>query len=263
MTQQRVLLEGAELELFKLVLKGAAPKQWAEWLRAPLEHAAVSGSFGLVDMLLRAGANGSAGWKGCGGRTLLEAAALGGNEDVVSALLRAGCAADVNVVSEHAGRSALHQAIVGRHGAVARKLMLAGADIHREDPIDGGFPLHAVISGGQGDLVSDLLIGGANPNAQDLSGRTALHVATELGHENIVTTVLATSSTNLDVVDHDGFSSLVVEGKEGHVSIAKLFWPQGLTAALVNSTIAPRCLIWRRDTATPRWSTPLWITGPT
>lgn len=100
----RVLLEGAEVELFKLVLQGATPEQWAEWLRAPLEHAVVSGKFGLVNRLLRAGANGSAGWRGCRGRTLVDAAALGGNGDVVSALLRAGCGADVNVISDDSGR---------------------------------------------------------------------------------------------------------------------------------------------------------------
>lgn len=87
---QRAVLEGEEVDIVKLVSKGATAKQWAEWLRVPLEHAAASGDFDLVEKLLRAGANGGAGWKGCGRRTLLDAAALGGNDDVVSALLQAG-----------------------------------------------------------------------------------------------------------------------------------------------------------------------------
>lgn len=95
---QRMHLEGLEVELFKLVSTAATPEQWAEWLRAlfklmppvprrsnggewlrvPLEHAAARGSLDLVNRLLQAGVNGSAGWRGSHGRTLLDAAAVGG-----------------------------------------------------------------------------------------------------------------------------------------------------------------------------------------
>lgn len=58
---------------------------------------AAQGSLGvLVDKLLGAGADGSAGYKGCAGRTLLQAAAVGGSKGVVSSLLRAGAQPDVN-----------------------------------------------------------------------------------------------------------------------------------------------------------------------
>lgn len=98
-TLERVSLEGQEIEIFKLVSKEGATRQpWAEWLRVPLEHAAAQGNHGLVDNLLGAGANGSVGWKGCDGCSLLYAAALGESEGVVSSLLRAGGAQpDVNV----------------------------------------------------------------------------------------------------------------------------------------------------------------------
>lgn len=102
--RRRSLLEGAEVEIFKLMSYGATPERWAEWLRAPLEHAAARGNFDLVQRLLKAGANGGAGWRGCRGRTLLDAAALGGNEHVVTALLQAGCVPDVPVVSVSSGR---------------------------------------------------------------------------------------------------------------------------------------------------------------
>ncbi|CAN0293773.1 unnamed protein product, partial [Hapterophycus canaliculatus] len=61
------ILEGAGDTIFKLVCERATPGQWTEWLRAPLEHAAGTGNQDLVDKLLRAGANGSAGWRGCHG----------------------------------------------------------------------------------------------------------------------------------------------------------------------------------------------------
>ena len=227
LTQQRTLLDGAEVELFQLVLKGATPEQWAEWLRAPLEHAAASGNFGLVDRLLRAGADGRAGWRGCQRRTLLDAAALGGNRHVVSALLRAGCEADVNVVSDASGRSALYQSIVGGHESAARKLMLAGADVDREDPTERCFPLHAAAARGQEDLVGDLLVTGACPNVEDGRGRTPLHVAAELNHENIVTTLLDSSRTDFDAIVDVGFSPLMVAGTEGHVSIVRALLAAG------------------------------------
>lgn len=127
----------------------------------------MSGNFGLVDKLLKAGANGSAGWRGCQGRTLLDASALGGNGRVMSALLRAGCGPDMNVISADSGRSALYQSIVGGHGTAARTLVLVGADVHSEDPIDRRFLLHAAVSVGQDDLVGDLLVGGACANVED------------------------------------------------------------------------------------------------
>lgn len=53
--------------IFSMVCNRATPKQWAEWLRAPLEHAAGTGNADLVDRLLKAGVDGSAEWKGCNG----------------------------------------------------------------------------------------------------------------------------------------------------------------------------------------------------
>lgn len=51
-------------EIFKLVSDGATPEQWAEWLRAPLEHAAPAGNVEIFNALIGAGADGSAGWTG-------------------------------------------------------------------------------------------------------------------------------------------------------------------------------------------------------
>ena len=133
---KRVSLEGLETEIFKLVSSSATPEQWKEWLRVPLEHAAARGNLGLFNKLLEAGANGGAGWRGCDGRTLLDAAALGGNKDVVSGLLRAGAQPDVNVVSVSSGRSALWTATVIGHEAVGIRLIVAGANVNFEDPVD-------------------------------------------------------------------------------------------------------------------------------
>ena len=219
--QQRALLEGHEVEIFKLVSKGATTRQWAEWLRVPLEHAAARGDFDLVDRLLKAGANGSAGWRGCRRRTLLDAAALGGNADVLSALLQAGCGPDVNSVSSSSRRSALYQAIVGKHEAAARRLIIAGADVNYEDPTDRATPLYAAAVTAQKEgLVRDLLIAGARPNARARhhQRRTPLHGAAELGLEKIVSALLDTPSTEKDALDDRGLSPLMLASRHGDAS---------------------------------------------
>ncbi|CAM9796486.1 unnamed protein product [Ectocarpus fasciculatus] len=85
--EDRAALSGLETRLFQLVSEKATSAQWAEWLRAPLEHAVAEGDKDLALTLLKAGANGGAGWKGCDDRTLLQAAAEGGNAEVVRTLL--------------------------------------------------------------------------------------------------------------------------------------------------------------------------------
>eukprot|EP00903_Cladosiphon_okamuranus_P006808 g6636.t1 len=174
---KRALLEGSEAEIFKLLSFGATPEQWAEWLRAPLEHAATRGNLDLVTKLLKAGANGGAGWRGCRGRTMLDAAALGGNPDVVAALLKAGCRPDAKVVSVSSKRSALHLAVVCGHTEAARKLILAGANVKYTDPADQCSPLHAAAAGGHEDTVTDLLISGASPHNGHLSAARLLLAA--------------------------------------------------------------------------------------
>ena len=127
---RRAPLEGLVGEIFKLVSRGATDEQWAQWLRVPLEHAAADGNIDLFNALIGAGADGSAGWRGCEGRTLFHAAAKGGNAEVVSALVAAGAQPDVNVVSAPSGLSALYVATDLGHEDAARRLVTAGADVN-------------------------------------------------------------------------------------------------------------------------------------
>lgn len=175
--------------VFALVADNASSKQWADWLRVPLEHAAASGDLGLVTKLLRAGANGKSGARGCRGRTLLDAAAESGNEKVVSSLLAAGAYTDVNVRSGSNRRSALHRAAFLGHDAVTRTLMLAGAEVGLLDS-NKRTPLLLAARECHIHIVYSLLLGGACPNAKDRRQSTALHIAAELGHDDIVGALL-------------------------------------------------------------------------
>lgn len=107
----------------------------------PLEHAAARGNLDPFNALLEAGANGSAGWRGCRSRSLIDAAAVGGSEDVMSAVLRAGAQPDLkNVMSASSRWSALYTATLFRHEAIARCLVVAGADVNFQDPFFAQLP---------------------------------------------------------------------------------------------------------------------------
>lgn len=101
------ILQGAGDTIFKLMLDRSMPRQWAEWLRVPLEYAAGSANYDLVKKLLKAGADCGVGCKGCHGKTLLHAAAEGGDGQVVTELIRAGAGADKNTKSSYTGRTPL------------------------------------------------------------------------------------------------------------------------------------------------------------
>ena len=77
------ILRGEGARIFNVVCDRATTEQWMEWLRVPIEHAASTANADLVDKLLKAGADGSAGSKGSNGQILLHAAAEGGNGLVI------------------------------------------------------------------------------------------------------------------------------------------------------------------------------------
>lgn len=223
--KDRTALNGLEERLFKLVLKGATAAQWAEWLRAPLEHAVAEGDKDLAMTLLQAGANGGAGWKGCGGRTLLDAAAEGGNDEVVSSLLAAGGSKEMDVVSGSKGMTALHRAIAGGHVDAARVLMLAGADVNLLD-YHHGSPLHYAIEGGHLQLAEDMGIVEAELDAKDSDGNTFLHLAAS--HDNhAFVNMLLRKGASVGVKNGKGEHPLHVAVEHGHIAVAEALLKAG------------------------------------
>ncbi|CAM9677623.1 unnamed protein product [Ectocarpus fasciculatus] len=171
--------------IFKLVCDRATPEQWAEWLRAPLEHAAGTGNRDLVEKLLEAGADGNAGWRGCDGKTLLHAAAEGGNVQVITRLSTAGAGGDINAKSLAYGHTPLDLAVIGGKEAAAKALIMAGADVNVLDTANDG-PLHLAIKGGHVGMAEDLLLGGANPVQAGSNGGFPIHLAACYGLDEVV-----------------------------------------------------------------------------
>lgn len=89
-------------------------------MRAPLEHAAVTGDAELAKDLLAAGADGRAGWQGCDGRPMLATAAEGRNDQIDSDLLDEGSQPDEMIAFGILGRSALHETTIRGHADAAR-----------------------------------------------------------------------------------------------------------------------------------------------
>lgn len=228
-------LQWLETEIFRVVSSGGTPDEWADWLRVPLEHAAARGDPGLVDALLEGGANGGAGWRGCGGRTLLDAAAVGGNADVVSALVSAGgTELDVNVVSVSSGRSALYTATHYGHEACARRLIEAGADMNFQDPVDRWSVLHRAVEGGLEQLVNDLLVGGVDADTRQDGGCTAVHVAAYAGQNGSLSALLLRGADK-DAVDDSGSTPLVRAAMKGHLPVANTLLAAGADCNVRNT----------------------------
>ena len=223
--KRRSRLDGCELEIFKLVQKQATPKQWREWLRAPLEHAAANGDMDLFTRLMDAGADGSAGWRGCHGRTLLGAAARGQSEEMVLALLDAGAKPDVNVLYNDNssgvgddGVSALYMATLFGAEASAKALLIAGADPKISDSGAGLTPLHLAARDGRAALLQYLVSAGADPNARSTSsGYSPLQLAAHNGQLECVLRLLR-AGADKNAVDLEGETSLIAAVRGNHIA---------------------------------------------
>ncbi|CAM9473316.1 unnamed protein product [Ascophyllum nodosum] len=223
--QRASILQGSEELIVKLVCEGTTPEQWAEWLRAPLEHAAAQANYKLVEKLLKAGANGKAGWRGCLGRTVLDAAAEGGSEKVVSALLDAGSKPDINTKTKGTHCTPLHRAARGGHADAARILLMAGANV---DSLDIGqcTPLHLAFVKDGDQLACDLLLSGANPGAQDVYGFCPIHYAASRGRDRSVQLMLH-KGVDVNIRNTRGLTPLHAAAIAGRVDAATILLGAG------------------------------------
>ena len=247
------ILQGVGDMIFQLVLERSTPEQWAEWLRAPLEHAAGTANHNLVRKLLKAGADGRAGWEGCHGKTLLHAAAEGGSGQVVSALITAGAGADMKSKAPTRGHTPLHLAIFGGKEAAAKMLITAGADANIVDAF-GDAPLHLAIEGGHVGIARDLLISGADSNAQGSKRSHPLHLAASRG-QNEVVLALVHRGADLNCRDSNGRTPLVVAVQKDRVSTVEVLLAAGADAnfemGLIHETVLHRAALRTKTACIP------------
>ena len=219
--ENRKVIEGFGEQIFQLMLsRTTKQKEWAEWLRGPLAKACDAGQGDLVDKLLEAGADGSAGWRGKDGRTLLHAAAMGGSEQAVWSLLNAGAKPDIDVEIESRfwPKTPLQFAANCGHRDAARALVAAGADV--------SLALHLAVTKGNEPLALDLLVAGADPNEIENVARRPLMRACEKGLTRLVRALLERKAET--VAARGGVTLLHAAARGGHVSTAKALLAAGV-----------------------------------
>jgi len=81
-----------------------------------------------------------------------------------------------------------------------------------------------------------LLIGGASPNCLTRFDRAPLHAASEAGNTTILSALLCNTTTDVDVVDNGGFSSLMLASTRGHVPAVEMLLEFDTDVTLRSST---------------------------
>lgn len=130
------------------------------------------------------------------GKTPLHYAVSQEHAEITKALLMLG--ADPNI-SDHYGQMPLHRAVKFPEAKASIDVLLAEEKINIETNTDLGWtPLQLAAEAGSYYAVCSLIKAGANVNSTDMSyGRTALHIAVEGGHKDIVELLL--KNTKIDV----------------------------------------------------------------
>lgn len=185
-----------------------------------IHWAATYGKIGLVDLLLRNGADITVKGTDMFKWEALHYAVYSGNIDIVSLLLDRG--ADVSV-PDGENNTALHWAASQRWFAIFKLLLERGAPVDAQDS-RGSTALHTAVLYGSpapdelmGDMIEALLAAGADPSIPDIHGYTPLHRLV-LSDEEDVRAVRLMLGNGADIAarDHNGMTPLHWVAKGGY-----------------------------------------------
>jgi len=168
----------------------------------PLALAAINGSSPMVDLLLKAGADPNA--VSGEGETVLMAAARTGQPETIKLLLKAG--ADPNATERKFGETALMWAAGNNNGDAVRVLIAGGA---RPDTVSSEINL----------IKAPVDFSFAVATALPRGAMTAAMYAAREGQLDGVT-ALADAGANLNIVDPEGSTAMVIAIINAHYEVA-------------------------------------------
>ncbi|XP_078600101.1 uncharacterized protein LOC144875153 [Branchiostoma floridae x Branchiostoma japonicum] len=212
---------GHDEALEYLIDIGADPHAKDKQGDTALHWAAYHGHVKVVELLLSKGLDSNA--KGCNGRTAVHRAAERGQAQTLQVLLQAG--GSPNMTNED-GETPLHIALL-RNPDVTQLLLEKGGDPSIKSE-DGGTGLHLAAWTGNVDALRLVLeTGKVDVDEKDFAGCTALHLASEQGHFEVVE-VLIDIGADPHTRDKQGDTALHWAAYHGHVKVVELLLSKGL-----------------------------------
>lgn len=143
--------------------------------QTPLHLAVITKQAGMVEALLKAGADPGA--LDRNGQTALHLCCEYDQRDCLSLVLSLSSTSTCLEIRNYEGLSPLHLAVLHGCKDLARMLLDAGADINAMDIKSGQSPLMHAVEANNADMVHFLIENGCDVNSQSYSGNTALHGA--------------------------------------------------------------------------------------
>ncbi|XP_070694414.1 ankyrin repeat domain-containing protein 50 [Pempheris klunzingeri] len=190
--------------------------------RTPLILAAQEGHWSTVRLLLDR--RSPIDHRAYDGHSALSAALLEGHAEVAELLMRRGADTDVR---DAEGRPLLYLLVLEGHLEMAALLIEKGGVPLESRDSEGRTALHVASWQGCVEMVDVLLKHGANPNAQDTEGRPPMHSVAWTGHAEVGRHLLEAGGVSIDLACHQGATALSIAAQEGHANIVAMLLERG------------------------------------